>query len=1182
MFGAQWLILLCIAERATAYRPRGTGAAPYALTTDQPLYPNTTARASTSPLHPPASSTLSELNTPWLNPSDTPHPRTDVPSPASLAASTSSLTSEFPSQSLSTLSYPSLSAVNPTPSLLSALLFTSSYLVSAPSSTKLNSTQQSPSRQSPYAISTPQPGTHPTSKSPPYPTNGLSIASSGYRVSTPSGNLAPYPLHGSVSATIAKASGYPASIGIIRPSLLPNSTTRSSNQTLNTLCTVNVPSANIEWWYGATFYSAAGTYTAFAPNRTNYQGPFLTMVPNTQTGPFDVLSAIQSDSPWSEHVTYDSVYDFTWTDYIPYTVTPAAATTSVVERNYLPVLPSGNVFPVSDIYTYLTADSTAATVAIDSTSTMTSDTSFMYFTAYEVERKANGTTSTQTINLAQPTAVAYAIEGIENSASASGTVPADFLQQIPQSTCVPGTAQGSVTVLVVVDLLYIYLPHVNPFIIHIESTVLGWGDDDTLIVAAATSTGRPLTMGNKAAPTPNEASPGSMPAAGSGASESPRPGKIAPSESQSGGSQTGGSQSGGSQSGGSQSGGSQSGGSQSGGSQTGGSQPGGSQPEGSQSGGSQPGGSQTGGSQSGGSQSGGSQSGTEHSGSGSSSSNPATPPRETVGSIGTNPIIVGPSSVVIVGSQSIKPGAPGVTIGGSSISVAPSATAIVVNGHTSTLPIVANPGSPTQTIGTIGGSPVIVGPSSVVVGTQTLQPGGGVVIVNGSPVSLVPSGNALVVGSTAANGAIVGIQTTSLPHVIFPAESPQAHAGAAPPVLTIGSSTLTANAATQFFLAPGQTLTPGGTATVGGQLVSLDSSAGFVVVGGLTQVLPTTPPSFATSRPEIVVDGTTITALPNKNAASNQGNAALGPTFVVSGQTLVPGRAINVAGTIISLPLSGSFAVMNGATSTFVNAAPPFTVAGAAITPLPSSGPSFTIDGLLLTPGGTITVSGTTISLALGGTTLVVNGATTSLAQSATLLTIGANTYTALPSPGPAFVIAGQTLTPGGKITVAGTAISLAPSATALVVNGVTASLSPEGRANPKAVMTNPPLLTIGTHTYAALPGTGTAFAISGQTLTLGGSVVVDGTTISLSPGATQLVYGSSGKSTTEALFPATTTTRSASRTGADDTTWPASATQRIGQAAPTTSAPGHASRKGTGGVLLTLSLCLCVGVLLS
>ncbi|KAJ4350500.1 uncharacterized protein N0V89_009121, partial [Didymosphaeria variabile] len=788
-----------------------------------------------------------------------------------------------------------------------------------------------------------------------------------------------------------------------------------------------------------------------------------------------------------------------------------------------------------------------------------------------------------------PIAATYVVDGIENSASASGTVPAGFLQQIPESTCVPGSVQGSLTVLVVVDLLYIYLPHVNPFIVHIESTVLGW-DENPVSVLVATSEGLPFTMGDDPATTQNGASPGSTPAAGNGASESPRPGKLVPIESQSGRSQSGGSQSEGSPSGESPSGGSQS--------------------------------------------------SSGQSGSGSSNSNPATPPRETVGTIGTNPVVLGPSSVVIVGSQTVQPGAPGVTIGGSSVSVAPSATAIVVNGHTSALPVVANPGSPIQTIGTIGGTPIVVGPSSVVVGTvgsnpiivgpasavvvgtQTLVPGGGVVIVNGSPVSLVPSGNALVIGSTAANGAIIGTQTTSLPHVIFPAGSAQAQAGAAPPVLTIGSSTLTANAATQFFIAPGQTLTPGGTATVGGQVVSLDASAAFIVVGGSTQILPTSPPALATSRPEIVVDGTTITALPNIN---NAANGDRGPTFVISGQTLIPDHAINVAGTVISLPLSGSFAVINGVTSTFANAASSLTAAGAVITPLPNPGPSFSIDGQLLTPGGVITDSGTTISLAPGGTALIVNGVTTPLApgQSAPL-TIGSHTYTALPSSGPSFIIDGQILTPGGAITVSGTTISLAPGATALIVNGVTTplalsatltigphtytalpnrpgflidgqtltpgglitvsgttiSLSPGATAivvngvttllTPQAqpTLTHPPLLTVGSHTYTALPGAGTAFVIDGQTLTPGGTIVVNGTTIVLSPGATQLVYGSAGKSTTEALFPATTTTASARQT--DDGEWPASAgaTQRVGQAQPTASKPGSAWSTNTSWML--------------
>ncbi|OCK83490.1 hypothetical protein K432DRAFT_290874 [Lepidopterella palustris CBS 459.81] len=160
--------------------------------------------------------------------------------------------------------------------------------------------------------------------------------------------------------------------------------------------------------------------------------------------------------------------------------------------------------------------------------------------------------------------------------------------------------------------------------------------------------------------------------------------------------------------------------------------------------------------------------------------------------------------------------------------------------------------------------------------------------------------------------------------------------------------------------------------------------------------------------------------------------------------------------------------------------------------------------GKTLTPGGAVTVSGTTLSGPAALTTPPP-------------LTIGNGVYTAIPGTGTTYLIGGSVLTPGGIITVAGTTISLAPGATAVIVNGITSELLPT------ATITNAPLLTIGMATYTALSGTGTTFVIGGQTLTPGGIITVSGTTISLSPSATALVFDSGSGTTTETLFPATT-----------------------------------------------------------
>jgi hypothetical protein len=469
---------------------------------------------------------------------------------------------------------------------------------------------------------------------------------------------------------------------------------------------------------------------------------------------------------------------------------------------------------------------------------------------------------------------------------------------------------------------------------------------------------------------------------------------------------------------------------------------------------------------------------------------PAPPVHITVGSVGTKHVIVAPSSVVMIGTQTVTPGSSAVTIDGSQVSVAPSATAIVVNGSTSALPIVAGPGSSTQSVGNVGGRPVVLNPSSaVIVGTATLKPGQPPVTIGGTTVSVAPLGSAIVIGGT----------VSALPRVIFPTETVQSQAPVAP-ILTIGHSTFTANAATQFYISPGQTLTPGGTAIVDGTAVSLGPSGSFVVVGTSTRML-SADTTEATYRPEVVFDGVTITALPSNDNHNRHGLAPLdgedipsGPTFVISGQTLAPGHAITVDGTTVSLGFSGSLIVVNGVTSTISDAAqitaPPITIGGNVYTPVPGTAGSYMLGTVLLTPGGEVTMSGTTISLASDGLDIVVDGVTSTL---------------------------------GGPV---------------------------------HAAMTNPPLISIDSQTYTAVPGLGTTFIIQGNTLTPGGTITVDGNTIYLAPGATELVYGSDGKSTTEVLFPATTTRRPFI-TGSASAPANAGASGSNGQAATTSSAVG-------------------------
>lgn len=103
----------------------------------------------------------------------------------------------------------------------------------------------------------------------------------------------------------------------------------------------------------------------------------------------------------------------------------------------------------------------------------------------------------------------------------------------------------------------------------------------------------------------------------------------------------------------------------------------------------------------------------------------------------------------------------------------------------------------------------------------------------------------------------------------------------------------------------------------------------------------------------------------------------------------------------------------------------------------------------------------------------------------------------------PAFVIDGQTAVAGeAPITVDGTRVSIAPGATAVAIGD---STSPIGVAaeNP-GLFANIPFITVGSKTFTA--NAATQFNLDGSTLTPGGKVVYHGTTISMAPGASDVV----------------------------------------------------------------------------
>ena len=312
----------------------------------------------------------------------------------------------------------------------------------------------------------------------------------------------------------------------------------------------------------------------------------------------------------------------------------------------------------------------------------------------------------------------------------------------------------------------------------------------------------------------------------------------------------------------------------------------------------------------------------------------------------------------------------------------------------------------------LGATLSALNPTAVAIGGKTLTAGGPAFTSNGNYYSVGPSGN--LVAGTLAPGAT-----------------------AAPAALTFGGQTYTANSAGQLVVA-GQTLTPGGAITVSGTPISEAAGGSYAVVGGSTQSLITPAPSQGPAL--LTLGGTTYTA----NAASQ---------FVIGGQTLTPGGQITVSGTALSEGALGSGVVVVGGSSTqSLNHGGAAMMTSAAVmsfggqTYTANAAGDFVVDGQTLTPGGVITVSGMPISEGTGANDVVIGSSTEVLSSAAVMVTGAAimtfdgQTFTA-DAQGD-FTIDGQTLTPGGVITVSGTPISEANGATDVVIGTSTEALS--------------------------------------------------------------------------------------------------------------------------------------------
>ena len=378
---------------------------------------------------------------------------------------------------------------------------------------------------------------------------------------------------------------------------------------------------------------------------------------------------------------------------------------------------------------------------------------------------------------------------------------------------------------------------------------------------------------------------------------------------------------------------------------------------------------------------------------------------------------------------------------------------------------------PPQSIFTIGAQTFTADPKGFKVNNAAMVPGGTAQTVDGTKISLDPSG-VLAIGSSTISLAAPVPST----------------------VLAVAGQTLTANPSA--FSIAGTIISAGGPAvTIEGTAISLDQSGALAIGSNTISLMNPSPTPVATE--VFSVAGQTFT--PNPSAFSIAGTtiSANGPAVTISGTRISLGEngALEIGSSTISLP------TLSDTPSNRV-----FTVAGQTFTPNPLA---FSIAGTTISADGpAVTISGTRISLGENGA-LEIGSSTISLPSPSDpppnkAYTVAGQTFTPNPS---AFPIAGTIVSAGGAaVTVDGTIISLGPSG-ALAIGSSTVDLPPISYAPSTAY-------TVAGQTFTPNPS---AFSIAGTTISAGGpAATIDGTIVSLQPSGTLLV----GASTIPLLTP--------------------------------------------------------------
>lgn len=367
-----------------------------------------------------------------------------------------------------------------------------------------------------------------------------------------------------------------------------------------------------------------------------------------------------------------------------------------------------------------------------------------------------------------------------------------------------------------------------------------------------------------------------------------------------------------------------------------------------------------------------------------------------------------------------------------------------------------------------------------IIADQTLVAGGSPITASGINVYLQPSKAAAVI-----DGSTISVKQAR----------PEPSLSNPPIVLPVGSSRIVADSEGNFII-ESQTLVPGGSPiTALGKSIYLQPSNAAAIIDGSTVTLQQAPFELSYPSPPIV-----LSVGSSAIAANLEGN------FVIGSQTLIAGGSpVTALGKSIYLQPSGSAAIINGNTVA-LDQAPPVLTFGSQTFEQEKAGGYIIGSQTLIAGGAPITVAGTPVSLAPSAPALAY-GLTTIIhkAQSGALVF---GNQVLVPDRTGGYALGSQTLFPGrAPITIGGTALSLAPSASELIVGSKTLTPRPA-----------PSFPTVVIHRVSVPANTASELLIAGQTLVAGAPPIsIDGQPVSLAPGKSQVVIGSSTKTLSSA-----------------------------------------------------------------